>query len=423
MNWRMKKFTYDIAVIGGGPAGLAAALEAKRQGIEKVIIIERDIDAGGILRQCVHDGFGLQRFGKRMSGGQYAQHFLDELKDSGVDLLVNAMVLQITQDKRVYAVSETAGMMEFECGALILTMGCRERTRSQAFILGTRPSGVMTAGVVQRYINIDGYLPGKKAVILGSGDIGLIMARRMTLEGMTVEGVYEVEPNLGGLRRNVVQCLDDFGIPLHLSTTVTQIYGEKRLEGVTVSKIDGNRNPIPSTDRYISCDLLVLAVGLIPENELSIQAGIELDPMTKGPVVDESYMTSVEGIFAAGNVVAVFDLVDYVSMTGEIAARSAARYLKGQLDVRSPYLPLQHNAGVRVLLPQRIRTSNLNGQLSIFLRVTRPMQKAELRCIDGETCAYYKQYEVALPPEMIFCQIPSGETFKAPCVTVEEKAK
>lgn len=419
----MKKFTYDIVVIGGGPAGLAAALEAKRQGVKKVIIIERDIDAGGILRQCIHDGFGLQRFKRRMSGGQYVQIFLDDLKDSGVDLLLNTMVLEITKDKKVYAVSEAEGMIEFQCGAVILAMGCRERSRSQAFILGTRPSGVMTAGAVQRYINIHGYLPGKKAVILGSGDIGLIMARRMTLEGMSVEGVYEVEHELGGLRRNAVQCLEDYGIPLYLSTTVTHIHGERRLEGVTVSKIDENRNAIAGTDRYISCDLLVLAIGLIPENELSIQAGIDLDPVTKGPVVDESYMTSVEGIFAAGNVVAVFDLADYVSMTGEIAARGAARYLQGQLDIQSPYLSLEHDTSVRVLLPQRIRTTNLDGPLSLFLRVTRPMRKAELRYIDGETCIYHKQYEVALPPEMIFCHIPANEVFKSPFVTVEEEAK
>lgn len=265
----MHKIPVDIAVIGGGPAGLAAAVKAKEEGFEKVILIERDKELGGILNQCIHDGFGLIRFGKQLSGCEYSQRYIHMAKEAGVEIHTDTMVLEITKDREVYAVSAEEGVSCWQAGAIILAMGCRERTRPQVGILGTRPSGVLTAGAVQKYINVQGFKPGKKAVILGSGDIGLIMARRMTLEHMEVEGVYEVMPNLGGLRRNKVQCLEDYGIPLHLSTTVVKVHGKKKLEGVTVAKVDENRKPIPGTERYIECDLLVLSVGLIPENELS----------------------------------------------------------------------------------------------------------------------------------------------------------
>ncbi len=416
----MKQMTVDIAVIGGGPAGLAAAAEAKRQGAGRVLVIERDIQAGGILRQCIHDGFGLHRFGRRMSGGQYAQAFLDEAGKLGVEFLLNAMVLEVTQDRVVYACSEKEGMVRITCGAVILAMGCRERTRAQVFILGTRPSGILTAGAVQRYINIEGYLPGKRAVILGSGDIGLIMARRMTLEGIQVEGVYEIMPTLGGLRRNAVQCLDDYGIPLHLSTTVTQVYGEQRLERVQVQQVDENRDPIPGTERYIDCDLLVLAVGLIPENELSLDAGIQMDPATKGPVVDESFMTSVPGIFACGNVAAVFDLVDYVSLTGEAAARGAVRYISGRLNTQAPYLDLVRGQNVGVMLPQRLRLENLDGPLEVYLRVTKPLGKCRVTVRDGDSELYRKNHPIALPPEMLCGDVPLEECRSAPVISVEE---
>jgi len=413
----------DLAIIGGGPAGLAAAVEAKRQGVQRVLVIERDVAPGGILRQCVHDGFGLHRFGQRMTGGQYAQVFIRQAEECGVELLTDTMVLEVTPDRRVYAVGKGTGMLELRCGAIILAMGCRERTRSQVFLYGTRPSGVMTAGAVQRYINIDGYLPGKRAVVLGSGDIGLIMARRMTLEGMEVEGVYEVMSSLGGLRRNAVQCLEDYDIPLHLSTTVTWVHGERRLEGVTVSQVDRDRKPVPGTERYIPCDLLVLAVGLIPENELSKQAGILLDPVTKGPVVDESCMTSVEGIFAAGNVAAVFDLVDYVSQTGEQAARGAARYLAGRLDTTSPYVTLCRWENVGAILPQRVRPANLEGALPVFLRVTMPIRGSVLEWTGEEgAVACRRRYPVALPPEMLCCEIPKEAVTAGLTVSVKEAA-
>ncbi len=419
----MRQMYCDLAIIGGGPAGLAAAVEAKRQGVQRVLVIERDVAPGGILRQCVHDGFGLHRFGQRMTGGQYAQVFIRQAEECGVELLTDTMVLEVTPDRRVYAVGKGTGMLELRCGAIILAMGCRERTRSQVFLYGTRPSGVMTAGAVQRYINIDGYLPGKRAVVLGSGDIGLIMARRMTLEGMEVEGVYEVMSSLGGLRRNAVQCLEDYDIPLHLSTTVTWVHGERRLEGVTVSQVDRDRKPVPGTERYIPCDLLVLAVGLIPENELSKQAGILLDPVTKGPVVDESCMTSVEGIFAAGNVAAVFDLVDYVSQTGEQAARGAARYLAGRLDTTSPYVTLCRWENVGAILPQRVRPANLEGALPVFLRVTMPIRGSVLEWTGEEgAVACRRRYPVALPPEMLCCEIPKEAVTAGLTVSVKEAA-
>lgn len=400
----MKKYNADIAVVGGGPAGMAAALEARRQGAEKVLIIERDTELGGILQQCIHDGFGLHRFQKRMSGTAYAQVFIDSIEQSDIHVMTDTMVLEITSQKVIYACNQTEGMMEIQCKAIILAMGCRERTASQALIHGYRPAGVLTAGAVQRYINIEGYLPGKTAVILGSGDIGLIMARRMTLEHIDVKGVYEVMQNPGGLTRNIVQCLDDYHIPLHLSTTVTKIHGKKRIEGVTVAKADAQRHIIPGTENYVACDLLVLAVGLIPENELSVKAGIEIDKKTKGPVLDNHFMTSVPGIFAAGNVAVVFDLVDYVSQSGEIAARGAVKYLKGELKTEGGYYEAIPDGNINFVVPQRLRKGEAGSQM-FFMRVKKPDKKAQLICSEAGSEIKRKIYPFAAPPEMISLEV------------------
>ncbi len=416
----MKKNQIDIAVIGGGPAGLAAALTAREEGFEKVVLIERDKDLGGILNQCIHDGFGLIRFGKQLSGCEYSQRYINMVKEAGVEVHTDTMVLEITENKEVYAVNTKEGVLCFEAGAIIIAMGCRERTRPQVGIMGTRPAGVLTAGAVQKYINIQGFIPGKRAVILGSGDIGLIMARRMTLEHMEVEGVYEVMPNPGGLRRNLVQCLDDYNIPLHLATTVVKVHGKKQLEGVTVAKVGPDRKPIEGTERYIPCDLLVLSVGLIPENELSKRAGIVLDTVTRGPVVDQYMATSKEGVFAAGNVAAVFDLVDYVSKTGETAAKGAAEYLRGTKTNKKEACPVTAGENISFTLPQTVRPEE--GLVTFFMRVQRPMKKAviSLKC-NGEVVKSIK-LPVANPPEMVSMTVDWKEEYTGEIVMEGKEA-
>ncbi|MCC5911373.1 MAG: FAD-dependent oxidoreductase [Clostridiaceae bacterium] len=360
---------YNIVVIGGGPAGLAAAIEAKKNGVDNILVIERDRELGGILQQCIHNGFGLHVFKEELTGPEYAERFIEELKEMGIDYKLDTMVLSVGEDKSLAVINTTDGFMRIKAKAIVMAMGCRERTRGAINIPGERPAGVFTAGTAQRFVNMEGYMVGKKVVILGSGDIGLIMARRMTLEGAQVEAVVELMPYSGGLSRNIVQCLDDFNIPLLLSHTVMDIEGKDRVKAVTIAKVDESRRPIKGTERRIECDTLLLSVGLIPENELSINAGIELSPVTSGPVVNESMETSIEGIFACGNVVHVHDLVDWVTEESRRAGRSAAKYVQHQLKSNGVTLTTTPGEGIRYIVPQKIRIDNIEKTLDLYMRV------------------------------------------------------
>lgn len=423
----MKELTTDVCVIGGGPAGMAAALEAYRGGAQ-VVVIERDWRLGGILQQCIHDGFGLMRFGKSLTGPSYAQHFIDEIEETSIDVLLDTMVLEITPSHEVWAVNSHDGMIHVQCGALILAMGCRERTAAQAGLHGYRPQGVITAGACQRYINVDGYLPGTRAVIVGSGDVGLIMARRMTLEGISVEGVYEIAPHPGGLARNIVQCLEDYNIPLHLSHAVVSVHGKDRITGVTVARIDSERSPIPGTEREIDCDLLVLAAGLIPENELSREINIEMDPHTRGPLLDENLMTSIPGIFSAGNVAVVFDLVDYVSLAGERAARGALAYIKDNQGKESDatrismrYIPVEKNGNISLCVPQRISSLTDTTDTCFYVRVNKPQDNVVVSCYDVNTgVEYAKQRLTAVAPATMLAVKATLPADAQPCLSVHE---
>ena len=391
----MNPISKQVAIIGGGPAGLAAAVELKRRGIQDVLVLEREHEAGGILRQCIHDGFGLTRFGESLSGPEYAARFLEQALALGVEIRTGTTVVHLSQDKLVTAVSPD-GLQQYQAQAVLLAMGCRERTRGALAIPGTRPSGVYTAGVAQNYVNLRNTMPGRRVIILGSGDIGMIMARRMTLEGAEVLGVFELQPYPSGLPRNIQQCLRDYDIPLHLSHTVTAIHGDARLTGVTISRVDpATLRPIPGTEQDYACDTLILSVGLIPENELSLEASVALDRHTKGAAVDTWRQTSVPGIFAAGNVLHVHDLVDFVSLEAEQTAGAITAYLAGRLPACD--IPVEPGEGLVYALPQRISAQQ---PTELCFRVRRPMRPCRVQAIQNGQVIAEKKFIRAIPAEM-----------------------
>ena len=403
---------YDIVIIGGGPAGLAAAVSARKNGTESILILERDKELGGILNQCIHNGFGLHTFKEELTGPEYADRFIGQVKKLGIEYKLNTMVMDISSEKMITAMNREEGMFLIQAKAVILAMGCRERSRGALNIPGYRPAGIYSAGTAQRLVNIDGYLPGREVVILGSGDIGLIMARRMTLEGAKVKVVAELMPYSGGLKRNIVQCLDDFGIPLKLSHTVVDIKGKERVEGITLAQVGADGKPISGTEEEYTCDTLLLSVGLIPENELSRGMGIELNPVTSGPKVNESLETNIEGVFACGNVLHVHDLVDFVSEEAAMAGKNAAAYIKKQYtkdqqesvdekpDQISKSIILEPQNGVRYTVPTTIRPDQMPEELTIRFRVGAVYKNCYISCYFDDERILHKKRTILAPGEM-----------------------
>ena len=408
----MKK---ELVIIGGGPAGMSAAVSAYESGIRDILILEREDALGGILRQCIHNGFGLHRFGEELTGPEYAYRYEKAVKELGIPYKLGTTVLSLTKDRIITATNEDDGVFTVEAGAVILAMGCRERSKGALNIAGTRPAGVFSAGSAQKLVNMKGYLPGKRVVILGSGDIGLIMARRMTLEGAKVVSVFELMPYSSGLARNIEQCLNDFDIPLRLSTTVVELHGKERLEGVTVARVDENRKPISSTREFIPCDTLLLSVGLIPENELAVGAGIELDGITGGAIVDQNRETNIKGIFSCGNVLHVHDLVDFVSEEAEIAGKCAAEYLSGKCNADTD-IPVRTGGAVRYTVPRKISEEK---DIKVFFRVSELMRGARVNVYkDGELVISKKRPKVA-PAEMESVKIEAKHLSGAKEIRVE----
>lgn len=391
----------DIAIIGGGPGGLAAAIKAKEEGIDNIIILERSEELGGLLHQCIHNGFGLVYFKEDLTGPEYAYRFIKKAKQLKIKTFLETMVLDINSNREILAVNSREGLIRFKSKAIILCMGCRERTRGAINIPGTRPAGIFTAGTAQRFINVEGYIPGKEIVILGSGDVGMIMARRLTLEGAKIKAVIEILPYIGGLIRNEIQCLKDFNIPVFLEHTVVNIHGLNRINAVTIAKVDEKKRPIPGTERKIECDTLLLSVGLIPENELSLKANIKLNPLTGGPFVDETMQTTVSGIFAAGNVVHVHDLVDDVTIEGELAGLNAARYIQEKLpSVKKKKIHIKPGDNIRYVVP-----SNISGQsgVTLYMRVLHPDKKVTVE-VKGKSLAQpvtRRSFPFVRPSEMV----------------------
>lgn len=386
----------DLVIIGGGPAGMSAAVAAYESGIKDILILERDENLGGILQQCIHNGFGLHKFGEELTGPEYAWRYEQKVRELNIPVKLNTMVLDITEDKVITATNCEDGLFQIQAKAIILAMGCRERAKGALNIAGYRPAGIYSAGTAQKFVNIKGYMPGKNVVILGSGDIGLIMARRMTLEGAKVNAVCELMPYSGGLARNIEQCLNDFNIPLRLSHTVVEIHGKERVEGVTIAKVDEKKRPIEETKEFIPCDTLLLSVGLIPENELTRSAGIEISGITNGAVVDQDRQTSIEGVFACGNVLHVHDLVDFVSEEAEIAGKAAAEYINGE-NADAVDINIKTDGKIRYTVPQKITK---NKDITVFFRVADVFRNVKVNVIKNGEKVYSKKKVKVAPGEM-----------------------